>query len=360
MNTLERISTRWSRIWGSLCFLFLLSTFTPRLSWAGNKLINVQGLLTNSSGTPLTGTYAITFRLYANFSDPVGSAIWTENQSVTVSSGNFNVSLGSVTALNSIQFNAPYYLGIQVAGDANELSPRQTLGASAYAQGSLANFDIGGGVTVSSNATVSGTVTVSSNVTVSGNMSVTGPVAISSNATVSGSLTVSNNVLVNGNISFSPTTHGIVGTPTDDDAPAGNVGEFVQSAVVWPSTVSYNGANVLTDITSIYLSSGDWDVSGMVIYVQNTATGNLNNGSNYYDSGISSCAGNCWTGLNYGTTIAENSTAGAVTTGVILATTIPPLRVSLSSGTTEYLKSETYYTGGQPTCLGRIAARRSR
>jgi hypothetical protein len=146
-------------------FCFIICTTT---SWAGSKVLNVQGKLTNSAGNALTGTFVVTFRLYANLADPLASAVWTESQSVKVSAGLFNVALGNFTSLDSIAFNQSYCLGMQVAGDPNELSPRQLLGASAFALGSLGDFNVAGSVTVSSNASVSGNISANT-ITVGGN-----------------------------------------------------------------------------------------------------------------------------------------------------------------------------------------------
>lgn len=133
----------------AICLFLLVSGFLPSLSWANTELINVQGKLTDNAGNPLSGNYGITFRMYANLTDPTTSAIWTEIKSVTVSTGLFNVTLGTTTSFDTTPFNASYYLGMQVAGDSNELSPRQLLGASAYALGSLGNFDVKNTLTVS-------------------------------------------------------------------------------------------------------------------------------------------------------------------------------------------------------------------
>ena len=146
-------------------------------AWAGNKMLNVQGKLTNSSGTALSGTYTVTFRLYVNANDPIAIAVSSETQNVSVSSGSFNATIGSATSLDSIPFNKPYYLGMQVSGDSNELSPRQLLGASAYALGSLGDFNVKG------NIISSGSVTVSS---------ITAPSATFTNVNVTGALTSGN------------------------------------------------------------------------------------------------------------------------------------------------------------------------
>jgi hypothetical protein len=54
--------------------------------------------------------------------------------------GAFNVGLGEVASLDSLSFDQPYYLGLQVAGDADEMAPRQKLGSSAHSLGSLSTF----------------------------------------------------------------------------------------------------------------------------------------------------------------------------------------------------------------------------
>ena len=144
------------RFW-ILAGILSLSALAPRSIWANSKFLNVQGLLTNSSGSPLTGTQTVTFRLYTSSTASVGSAVWSESDSVSLSTGIFNLTLGSTTALDPLSFSQLYYLGIQVAGDSNELSPRQALGASAYAQGSMGAFNIGG------QAVIVGTMTVQGN-----------------------------------------------------------------------------------------------------------------------------------------------------------------------------------------------------
>lgn len=90
--------------------------------------INYQGYLTDVAGTPLTGSYAMVFSLCDALTG--GTCPWTESQTVTVSSGLFNVTLGAVTAIG-LSFDSPYYLETAVAGET--LSPRQALTAVPYA-----------------------------------------------------------------------------------------------------------------------------------------------------------------------------------------------------------------------------------
>ncbi len=113
-------------------FLFLgsgLMVHGPALA-AVPQLLTYQGLLKNSSGSYLTGTYSMVFKIY-NVSTG-GTALWTETQSsVSASSGRFSVELGSVTPLN-LAFNAQYWLGIQVGSDI-EMAPRIKLTSVGYA-----------------------------------------------------------------------------------------------------------------------------------------------------------------------------------------------------------------------------------
>jgi len=95
------------------------------------RLINYQGLLTNSSGDPLTdSTYSVTFTIYDIESG--GSNLWTENQNVSTADGLFTVNLGAVSVIpDSLFSDTSRYLGIQVNPNA-EFSPRSRLVSSAY------------------------------------------------------------------------------------------------------------------------------------------------------------------------------------------------------------------------------------
>jgi hypothetical protein len=78
-------------------------------------LINYQGMLTDNSGTPLTGSYSITFKIY---NDPsAGTKKWEETQSsVAVTNGLFNVILGSVNSIN-LDFSEDYWLDLTVGAE---------------------------------------------------------------------------------------------------------------------------------------------------------------------------------------------------------------------------------------------------
>ncbi|NTW00033.1 MAG: hypothetical protein HGA19_01870 [Oscillochloris sp.] len=96
--------------------------------------INYQGHLTSASGSAVTGTLPMSFKLYR--APTGGTAVWTEQRSgsnaVPVSAGLFNVMLGSVTPIPVSLLGAPLWLGISVNSDA-EMTPREQLGTVPYA-----------------------------------------------------------------------------------------------------------------------------------------------------------------------------------------------------------------------------------
>ncbi len=86
--------------------------------------INYQGYLADAGGSPLDGTYGISFAIYDNAT--LGNLIWgpESHPAVSVSSGLFFVMIGSQTAggIPSSLWQADRYLEISVAGEI--LAPR--------------------------------------------------------------------------------------------------------------------------------------------------------------------------------------------------------------------------------------------
>jgi hypothetical protein len=79
------------------------------------KLINYQGMLTDSSGNPLSGLHDIVFKIYNG--ELGGTEKWGETQfSVSVTNGLFNVILGSVNPID-LDFSEDYWLEITVDGE---------------------------------------------------------------------------------------------------------------------------------------------------------------------------------------------------------------------------------------------------
>ncbi len=99
------------------------------------KLINYQGMLTDDSGGPLTGTYDITFKVYNASSG--GDMRWEETQTdVGVTNGLFNVILGGATVGGiDLNFSEEYWLEIWVEGE--QMSERLRFTSVGYAYRAL-------------------------------------------------------------------------------------------------------------------------------------------------------------------------------------------------------------------------------
>jgi hypothetical protein len=153
-----------------------------------------------------------------------------------------------------------------------------------------------------------------------------------------------------GNLSFTTTsTQGIIGTITNDNAAAGNVGETMRS---YAAAINLVTSDAYVDVASISLTAGDWDITAVVAMYGNGAT--TFTATRY---GISSTSGNSATGLSEG----DNQGISPVTSNTADHTfTIPNYRVSLSGTTTYYLKLRGTFTGTVPQSAGRISARRVR
>ncbi len=133
-----------------------------------------------------------------------------------------------------------------------------------------------------------------------------------------------------------------VGTATNDNATAGNIGEFISatgSGVALTSGVGFNTA-------AISLTAGDWDVWGY--------------------TGVSNTGTTTYTFFSTGITLVNSTVGGQVMSmNVNIAgatySFVPPMqRISLSSTTTVFLAGTATFSGGSPTASGAIYARRVR
>ena len=115
-----------------LALALLLPLFATSALAAIPQTINYQGRLTNASdqplGVPMPVTLSMTFKLFAAVSG--GMALFSEQQSVVVNNGVFNVQIGASASL-ALAFDVPYFLEITIGTET--LSPRQPLASAAYA-----------------------------------------------------------------------------------------------------------------------------------------------------------------------------------------------------------------------------------
>jgi hypothetical protein len=95
------------------------------------QMLNYQGFLTNSAGTPVNSPVMVTFRVY-NAASGALPPLYTEVQpSVNVTNGVFDTIIGSITPL-TLPFDVPYWLTVTIDAD-GEMAPRQLVTASPYA-----------------------------------------------------------------------------------------------------------------------------------------------------------------------------------------------------------------------------------
>ncbi|MBN2411098.1 hypothetical protein JXQ31_05345 [candidate division KSB1 bacterium] len=117
------------RVKSLLLVLVILFVFTIMSFAEITRLINYQGIILGTDEKPLPeANYKLTFKLY----DEDNKLLWTEvHDPLFISAGLIQVKLGEFTPLE-LPFDQPYFLGIQVGGDA-ELEPRMLLTSAAYA-----------------------------------------------------------------------------------------------------------------------------------------------------------------------------------------------------------------------------------
>ena len=144
----------------------------------------------------------------------------------------------------------------------------------------------------------------------------------------------------------------IPGTTTNDNAAAGNVGEYVESVVAIGSAVALT-TSTAANITSISLTAGDWDVDALAYFVPNAATVNTTEACSI---GTVSATLDGTAGRVQAVTI---PTAG-ITGGSGHSCSIPPYRFSLSATTTIFLVAFAVFTTNTNAAFGRLAARRVR
>ena len=148
----------------------------------------------------------------------------------------------------------------------------------------------------------------------------------------------------------------LVGTTTNNNATAGYIGELITATVAAGSSVAITTATG-TNIASISLTAGDWDVSGAVDFILAGVTATL------FQSGISAATATLPTqagGSGIGT---DPLTIVPLLTTALSATytqNITPVRVTLAATTTIYLVAQSTFSVGTLAGYGTIRARRMR
>lgn len=143
------------------------------------------------------------------------------------------------------------------------------------------------------------------------------------------------------------------GTATNDNAAAGEVGEYIEDAVTAGSAVSVTTATPKT-IAQITLTAGDWDVSGMV----NGLTTNASTSITGYGGSLSTTTN----ALDTGPGKFSQVLSGAFVPGnsATLGISFPAMRYSVTGSTPVYLIAYMTFTVSTMSSYGIIRARRAR
>ena len=141
------------------------------------------------------------------------------------------------------------------------------------------------------------------------------------------------------------------GTNTNDDAAAGYVGEYITASVALGSAVGLT-TSTATNVTSISLTAGDWDVDGAVYYTAGATTVNT------VGQWVSTTSATLPTPPGFGMTFmrATFAMSGTSNNGFLVG----PTRFSLAATTTVYLSCFTGFSADTLAAYGMIRARRVR
>jgi hypothetical protein len=170
--------------------------------------------------------------------------------------------------------------------------------------------------------------------------------------TGTGTLTLTSGAVLTASTTTSVGRGQYLGTNTNDSATAGNIGELVTSTVAVGSAVSLTNATA-SNVTSISLTAGEWDVTGNVAFSLNASTN-----VTYLIANISTAS-------------ADNGLAGVTNNlqsfpgGSVLGATAPSLPVarqpiSINATTTVYLAAQSNFSVSTAAAYGKIVARRVR
>jgi hypothetical protein len=144
--------------------------------------------------------------------------------------------------------------------------------------------------------------------------------------------------------------NGIAGTPTNNNANAGSVGEYVSSTVAQGSAVSLTNGTP-ANVTSISLTAGDWDVWGTVAYSPGgtTVTTNIISGISTTSATLPAVASGAYAYIPV-----------TFSTGSAPIIPVGTTRISIASTTTVYLVAQSAFTTSTNAAYGGIYARRRR
>lgn len=142
---------------------------------------------------------------------------------------------------------------------------------------------------------------------------------------------------------------GTRGTTTNNDATAGDVGEYKVGQSIPGAAVALSTGTTKNVGVTVTLTPGDWDVTGAVDYILSGAT------VTEIESGSSTNSNSRGAQDAYAMQAMNLVTTSGTHTGVL-----PTFRYSLSGTSTIYLVAEATFSAGTVSAYGTIRARRVR
>ena len=163
------------------------------------------------------------------------------------------------------------------------------------------------------------------------------------------------------------------GTTTNDNAPAGSVGEFI-FGITGPSPGSAPGANptvtsapamvttTAQTLTQVLLSPGDWDCRGQAqLAAVNTGTATAATLFSAWTSTVQNVAGPT---IGGNVTVPTNPSFVSIQAASVTSPTwslgVNPTRYSFAASTSVYLVASATFSAGTPTGVGELGCRRVR
>ena len=148
-----------------------------------------------------------------------------------------------------------------------------------------------------------------------------------------------------------------VGTATNNNAAAGQIGEFVTATVAAGAAVALT-TSVAANVTSISLTAGDWDINAQVDHLISATASitQLNASMSLTTAALSPQAG----GAGLGTDATATASFAAMVPTANITQGIVMVRLSIAGTTTVFLVAQDIFTLGTISAFGTIRARRVR